>query len=75
MGDPPAPNKELEDLIKKFNDRKLLWTHVDEFSKLQDRWTASSPVRDLDSEDIQRDVQQYQQTVNKLKLSRGTLGK
>lgn len=48
MGDPPAPNKELEDLVKKFNDRKLLWTHVDEFIKLQERWQVSY-IRELDS--------------------------
>lgn len=34
MGDTIAPNKQLEDLVKKYNDRKLLWTHVDEFMKL-----------------------------------------
>lgn len=38
MGDPPSANKELEDLVKKYNDRKLLWTHVDEFMKLEERW-------------------------------------
>ena len=30
----PAPNKELQDVEAKFNDRKLLWNHVDKFIKL-----------------------------------------
>ena len=35
MGVNIVPNKELDDMINKYNDRKLLWTHVDEFMKLQ----------------------------------------
>ncbi len=35
MGITPAPNKELIDLEVKYNDRKLLWTHVDKFMKNQ----------------------------------------
>lgn len=35
MGIIPAPNKELQDVEAKFNDRRLLWTHVDKFIKLQ----------------------------------------
>ena len=53
MGDAPSVNKQLEDLVKKFNDRHLLWTHVDQFKKLQDRWQLDN-IRELDSEDIQR---------------------
>lgn len=38
MGITPSTNKELVDLDAKFNDRKLLWTHVDKFIKLQELW-------------------------------------
>ena len=42
MGVQPTPNKELADLMIKYNDRKLLWTHVDEFIKLQEHWERSN---------------------------------
>lgn len=38
MGIVPSPNKELADVEVKFNDRKLLWTHVEKFIKLQENW-------------------------------------
>jgi len=38
MGIAPSANKELQDVEVKFNDRKLLWTHVDRFIKLQETW-------------------------------------
>lgn len=44
----PASNKELIDLEGKFNDRKLLWSHVDKFIKLQETWEKSN-IRNLDS--------------------------
>ena len=34
----PTPNKQLADLEIKYNDRKLLWTHVDKFIKNQQLW-------------------------------------
>ena len=47
----PTPNKELVDLEVKYNDRKLLWTHVDKFMKLDELWIKSN-IRNLDSEEI-----------------------
>lgn len=34
----PETNKELIDLENKYNDRKLLWSHVDKFAKLYNEW-------------------------------------
>lgn len=42
--------------------------------KLEEKWRVEN-IRELDSEDIQKDVQQYQSTVNKLKINRSTMGK
>lgn len=58
MGIPPAANKQLQDVEVKFNDRKLLWNHVDRFIKLQENWEKSN-IRNFDSEDIQKEVQQF----------------
>ena len=44
----PAPNKELSDVEAKFNDRKLLWTHVDKFLKCEQAWLKSN-IRNFDS--------------------------
>jgi len=44
----PAPNKELIDVEAKFNDRKLLWNHVDKFIKLEEAWLKSN-IRNFDS--------------------------
>lgn len=74
MGVNVSPNKELEDLINKYNDRRLLWTHVDEFTKLKERWHVEN-IRELDSEEIQKDLQQYVMTVNKLKIRIQNLSK
>lgn len=35
MGITPPQNKQLMDLEVKYNDRKLLWTHVGKFITLQ----------------------------------------
>lgn len=58
MGIPPTANKQLQDVEVKFNDRKLLWNHVDRFIKLQENWEKSN-IRNFDSEDIQKEVQQF----------------
>ena len=47
------PNKDLADLEVKFNDRKLLWTHVDKLLKCHEEWYKAN-IRNLDSEDIQK---------------------
>lgn len=58
MGTTPSANKELQDVEVKFNDRRLLWNHVDKFIKLQETWEKSN-IRNFDSEDIQKEVQQF----------------
>ncbi len=74
MGIPPAANKQLQDVEVKFNDRKLLWNHVDRFIKLQENWEKSN-IRNFDSEDIQKEVQQFELTVFQLKIRITNLSK
>ena len=61
------PNKDLADLEMKYNDRKLLWTHVDKLLKCHEDWYKTN-IRMLDSEDIQKEMQQFDSTVMQLKL-------
>ena len=70
----PAPNKELQDVENKFNDRKLLWNHVDKFVKLEEAWLKSN-IRNFDSEDIQKEVQQFEGAVFQLKIRITNLSK
>ena len=44
----PVPNKELQDVEAKFNDRKLLWNNVDKFIKNEEAWLKSN-IRNFDS--------------------------
>jgi dynein heavy chain len=74
MGIAPSANKELQDVEIKFNDRKLLWTHVDRFIKLQENWEKSN-IRIFDSEEIQKEVQQFELTVFQLKIRITNLSK
>ena len=74
MGIVPAPNKELQDVEVKFNDRKLLWNDVDRFIKPQEQWEKSN-IRNFDSEDIQKDVQKFELTVFQLKIRIANLSK
>ena len=70
----PAPNKELQDVQAKFNDRKLLWNNIDKFTKLEEAWLKSN-IRNFDSEDIQKEVQQFQGAVFQLKIRISNLSK
>lgn len=74
MGTTPSVNKELQDVEVKFNDRRLLWNHVDRFIKLQETWEKSN-IRNFDSEDIQKEVQQFELTVFQLKIRISNLSK
>ncbi len=74
MGIVPAPNKKLQDVEVKFNDRKLLWSHVDKFGKLEEAWLKSN-IRNFDSEDIQKEVQQLEGTIFQLKIRISNLSK
>lgn len=70
----PAPNKELIDVEAKFNDRKLLWNHVDKFIKLEEAWLKSN-IRNFDSEDIQKEVQGFEAAIFQLKIRIANLSK
>lgn len=49
MGITPPQNKELMDLEVKYNDRKLLWTHVGKFITLQESLEKSN-IRSFNAE-------------------------
>ena len=70
----PAPNKEMQDVEAKFNDRKLLWNHVDKFIKLEEAWLKSN-IRNFDSEDIQKEVQGFEGAIFQLKIRISNLSK
>lgn len=38
MGVPISSNPELEDLKNKYENRKMLWDHVDQFNKCHEEW-------------------------------------
>ena len=61
------PRKDLADLEMKYNGGKLLWTHVDKLLKCHEDWYQTN-VRMLDSEDTQKEMQQFDSTVMQLKL-------
>jgi hypothetical protein len=46
-------NKELADLEMKYNDRRLLWTHVDKLLKCHEDWYKTN-IRNLDADEIQK---------------------
>lgn len=62
-----SPNKELADLEMKYNDRRLLWTHVDKLLKCHEDWYKTN-IRALDADEIQKEMQQFDSTVMQLKL-------
>ena len=55
----PKKNTELEDLEQKFNDRKLLWTNIEKFSKKSHDWLNSQFLK-LDSEEIEKDMKFFE---------------
>lgn len=67
MNEPTEVNKELLELEAKFSDRKLLWTHVDKLLKCHEEWYKAN-IRNLDAEDIQKEMQQFDSTVRQLRL-------
>ena len=52
-------NRELIDLENKYNDRKLLWTNVDKFSKNSELW-LNSDFQQLNTEEVERDMKQFE---------------
>ena len=52
-------NRELFELENKYNDRKLLWTNVDKFSKNSEIW-LNNDFQQLNTEEIERDMKQFE---------------
>ncbi len=48
MGDPPSPNKEFEDLKKKFDGRYDLWNNYVNFKEQKQKWKNNN-IRQMDS--------------------------
>lgn len=67
MNEPTEINKELIELEAKYGDRRLLWTHVDKLLKCHEEWYKAN-IRNLDAEDIQKEMQQFDSTVRQLRL-------
>ena len=51
----PKPNKDLESLEAKYNDRKLLWGNIERFTKNQDDW-FEKPFLQLSTDEIEADM-------------------
>ena len=53
------PSSALLDLINKYNDRKMLWTHIDSFNTNYELW-FKSPFTNFNSEDIEKEMKKYE---------------
>jgi hypothetical protein len=58
MGITPLQNKELQELEGKYNDRKLLWTHVGKFITLQESLEKSN-IRNFNAEEVDKEVRGF----------------
>jgi hypothetical protein len=58
MGITPLQNKELQELEVKYNDRKLLWTHVGKFITLQESLEKSN-IRNFNAEEVDKEVRGF----------------
>lgn len=58
MGITPLQNKELQELEMKYNDRKLLWTHVGKFITLQESLEKSN-IRNFNAEEVDKEVRGF----------------
>ncbi|MHA2024046.1 MAG: dynein heavy chain [Candidatus Thorarchaeota archaeon] len=68
------PNFDLQNLEAKYNDRKLLWNNLEKFSKSKEDW-LKSPFRLLNSEDIEKEMKQYEKNNAQLKIRIQNLSK
>jgi dynein heavy chain len=66
MGLNPTPNKDLQELEAKFNDRKMLWTHIDKFFKLQDDW-FNKDFKNTNAEDVEKEMKSFENGILQLK--------
>jgi hypothetical protein len=59
MGLQVKKNSELEDMEQKFNDRKLLWTNIEKFSKKSQDW-LSNQFLSLEVEEVEQDMKFFE---------------
>lgn len=60
--------RDLKELEAKYNDRTMLWTHFDEFTRNSNNW-LSDPFNQLNSDDVERDMKKFKQGISKLKMN------
>ena len=66
MGLNPQPNKELQDCESRFNDRKILWTHVERYNRLSEDWFRNNFIT-LNVEDIEKEMKTFENGILKLR--------
>ncbi len=57
-----VPNKELAELNAKFNDRRLLWTHIENYQRYQEAWYHDNFLK-LDSETVEKEMKTFQTAI------------
>jgi dynein heavy chain len=66
MGQNPPVNQDLKDCEARFNDRKMLWTHVERYNRLSEDWFKNN-FTTLNVEDIEKEMRTFDQGILKLK--------
>ena len=74
MGLNPQPNKELQDCESRFNDRKILWTHVERYNRLSEDWFRNNFIT-LNVEDIEKEMKTFENGILKLRQNITNLNK
>jgi dynein heavy chain len=66
MGLNPSANRDLQDLESKFNDRKILWSHVERFNRLSEDWFRNN-FTTLNVEDIEKEMKTFESGILRLR--------
>lgn len=62
----PQQNRELQDLQAKYNDRRMLWTHIEKYNVYQHDWYKGN-FMNLDSEVIEKEMRTFENGIIQLK--------
>lgn len=66
MGISVSTNKDLQELENTYNDRRMLWTHSEKFTKLSED-LFKNIFTNLNVEDIEKEMKSYEIGILKLK--------
>lgn len=66
MGLNPQINRDLQECENRFNDRKMLWTHVERFNRLSEDWFKNN-FTTLNVEDIEKEMKVFENGILKLR--------